>query len=130
MDDPREPGRAPPVPEPAKGCSIDEVRSIADQLLGVERTAGGLSEAADALASGTLAKSPATSIAWLVANAALGREESRGGHHRRDFPSTRDEWRIRQAVDRDGWTSIPVSDRADVNPSRTDGPRSRPGPAG
>ena len=28
----------------------------------------------------------------LVARAALDREESRGAHHRRDFPARRDEW--------------------------------------
>jgi L-aspartate oxidase len=32
-------------------------------------------------------------LATLVATAAIWREESRGGHHRTDFPDTRDEWR-------------------------------------
>jgi len=33
-------------------------------------------------------------LAMLVAQAALWREESRGGHYRSDFPERRDEWRV------------------------------------
>ena len=33
-------------------------------------------------------------LAMLVAQAALWREESRGGHFRSDFPERRDEWRV------------------------------------
>ena len=33
-------------------------------------------------------------LAKLVAEAALWREESRGGHYRNDFPASRDDWRV------------------------------------
>ena len=31
-------------------------------------------------------------LAYLVTSAALGRKESRGGHHRLDFPETESDW--------------------------------------
>jgi L-aspartate oxidase len=36
--------------------------------------------------------------ARLIAEAALMRRESRGGHYRADFPTTRREWRGRHIV--------------------------------
>jgi L-aspartate oxidase len=35
-------------------------------------------------------------VGWVMARAALGREESRGAHFRLDFPAPRQEWRYRQ----------------------------------
>jgi L-aspartate oxidase len=44
----------------------------------------------------------------LLAQAALRRRESRGGHFRSDFPETRPGWRVRQAVSSQGWAKLPV----------------------
>ncbi len=35
-------------------------------------------------------------VGWVMAEAALRREESRGAHHRVDFPEPKREWRHRQ----------------------------------
>ena len=50
----------------------------------------------------------ATLVALLLAQAALRRRESRGGHFRSDFPETRPEWRFRRAVSSRGWARLPV----------------------
>ena len=36
-----------------------------------------------------------TRLGWLMAQAALTRTESRGGHFRRDYPTAREHWRQR-----------------------------------
>ncbi|HEU4597087.1 MAG TPA: L-aspartate oxidase [Pyrinomonadaceae bacterium] len=52
------------------------------------------------------------SVAQLVARSALWREESRGGHHRVDFPRRDDErWRVHSVIQKDaGLTSSPSID--------------------
>jgi L-aspartate oxidase len=98
---------------PYVGLRIEEVRSVADLHLGVVRSGVGLRT----VIAGLVAPPPAgrephhpdraaTLIAWLLASAALRREESRGGHFRTDFPEPRPEWRVRQAVTRQGWMRI------------------------
>jgi L-aspartate oxidase len=110
--DPQEPLNGEP---PYVGLPIEEVRSMADLHLGVVRDGLGLRT----VTAGLVAPPPvgmdlhhpdrvATLIAWLLARAALRREESRGGHFRRDFPEPRREWLVRQAVTLEGWTRLPA----------------------
>jgi L-aspartate oxidase len=100
---------------PYVGLPIEEVRSVADLHLGVVRSGVGLRTVAAALVAPPptssrpeLTDRTATLIAWLLAEAAFRREESRGGHFRTDFPETRPEWRVRQALTQRGWTRIPA----------------------
>jgi L-aspartate oxidase len=97
---------------PIGGLPLAEVRRLADQTLGVRRIGPELEAVLDRLASAEHPQGDpvASLVAWLMTVAALRREESRGGHFRVDFPRGRPRWRVRQAVDRDGWWSIPVSD--------------------
>jgi L-aspartate oxidase len=50
----------------------------------------------DQIAAGNLGTSSRNfvTLAWLVAGAALWREESRGGHYRSDFPEQRDDFKV------------------------------------
>jgi L-aspartate oxidase len=100
---------------PYVGLPIEEVRSVADLHLGVVRSGVGLRTVAAALLAppptGTRPEPTdraATLIAWLLAEGALRRQESRGGHFRTDFPEPRPVWRFRQAVMRQGWARIPA----------------------
>jgi L-aspartate oxidase len=101
---------------PYVGLPISEVRSVADLHLGVVRTGVGLRTVSAAFVApaprGMQPGHPdrvATLIAWLLAEAARRREESRGGHYRADFPEPRPEWRLRQAVTPRGWARLPVA---------------------
>jgi L-aspartate oxidase len=101
---------------PYVGLPIDEVRSVADLHLGVVRNPVGLRTVSAALvappppgASPHPTDLAGTLVAWLLAMAALRREESRGGHFRTDFPEPRPEWRLRQAVTPQGWARLPVA---------------------
>jgi L-aspartate oxidase len=99
-----------------RALPLPEIRAVADRFLGVRRLAPELGALLDRLASSRAAKGSAvgTLIAWLVAASALRREESRGGHHREDFPFQRPEWRFRQGVDASGWWSLPVPNDEEV----------------
>ncbi|MEX0984271.1 MAG: FAD-binding protein, partial [Actinomycetota bacterium] len=96
--------------EPDGRLPLVEVRSLADRTLGVRRNGPELEALLDRLASAAHPDGDrvATLVASSMAAAALRREESRGGHFRVDFPRDRQRWRMRQAVDRDGWWTIPV----------------------
>jgi L-aspartate oxidase len=101
---------------PYLGLPIEEVRSVADLHLGVVRNGVGLQTVTAALVApapaGQRPMAPdraATLIAWLLAEAALRREESRGGHFRSDFPDPHPEWRLRQVVVPHGWARLPVA---------------------
>ena len=96
---------------PAGAVAIDEVRSLADRFLGVIRTGPELEAVGPKLqgSDDPSGDGAATLIALLLAEAALRREESRGGHYRSDFPEARPEWRLRQAVSIHGWAKLPVS---------------------
>ena len=107
---PSEPAGDPPS---HTGLPLDMVRSLSDRFMGVIRTGAELAAASTKLAGASGNEAPAaTLVAWLVARAAHRRTESRGGHYRRDFPEPRAEWRIRQAISHQGWTSIPVEESA------------------
>jgi L-aspartate oxidase len=99
---------------PYVGLPIAEVRSVADLHLGVVRSGVGLRTVASALVApppAIVQAAPdrtATLVAWLLAEAARRREESRGGHYRTDFPESRPEWRLRQVVGSQGWTALSV----------------------
>ena len=97
--------------EPPGGLALDEIRSLADRFLGVTRMGPELEavEAKLAAAGGPGGARPASLIAWLLAQAAKRREESRGGHYRKDFPDSDPDWRVRQAVGKLGWTGLTVN---------------------
>ena len=101
------------VGSPPRGAlPLQEIRAVADRYLGVRRNGPELEALLDRLreAKPAVGDATATLVVWLVAAAALRREESRGGHHRVDFPQARPIWRVRQAVDPAGWWTLPVSE--------------------
>ncbi len=104
-DVPRPPASFAPVPtdvdvgadeRPEALALLARMRSILTREVGVVRTEPGLAEAEIALAD-LLARAPAGAwhaadqlrVAALIARAARGRRESRGGHRRADFPNPR-----------------------------------------
>jgi len=105
------------------GAVQDELRRLMTADVGVLRSADGLARAARRLAGLTRwpAPAPATrdggpapagegprswetanllQLGGLLARLALAREESRGAHHRREYPGPVDAWRVRQVVRR------------------------------
>ena len=78
----------PPAPgHAAADAALPEVRRIVSRDLGVLRDGAGLERAVAAL-SPHAAASDAGLLALMIARAALARCESRGGHHRTDYPAT------------------------------------------
>jgi L-aspartate oxidase len=80
----------------------DDLRRRAWEALGLERDAAGLEPLIEELGRARTVPAPVrsraqaearnlTDVAWAMAASALFREESRGGHYRRDFPDTDDE---------------------------------------
>jgi L-aspartate oxidase len=100
---------APLGSDPVGALALATIRDLADRFLGVRRNGPELEALLDRLTSRDPDGDRAvTLVAWSIAAAASRREESRGGHLRVDFPTTRDRWRVRQAVGRSGWTTEPV----------------------
>ena len=95
-----------PAPEPGPVPSIDDVRDVVWRHVGLRRAAPALDDAVGTLrrwggavrqAAGArmndlelLHLRSIVTVGWMMAVAALRREESRGGHFRTDFPSRDD----------------------------------------
>ncbi len=83
----------------AAQVAADAIRQIMWDLVGIDRDAAGLSAAISALReigrrlpAGATEEANMVLAATLIAQAALERDESRGGHYRRDFPKSRPKW--------------------------------------
>jgi L-aspartate oxidase len=90
-DEPRLAGR---LEERSPALIDTEIRSLMWRAVGLSREAPSLREAVDQLETARERSALAT-VGWLIARAALRREESRGGHYRADFPQKDDvHWRF------------------------------------
>jgi len=94
--------------EPTGAMALPAIRERADRFLGVRRDGPELDKLAAELASAADAGGgrAATLIAWLMAQAASRRTESRGGHFRVDHPEPDPAWAVRQVVDHRGWSTL------------------------
>jgi len=103
--------------------ATEEIRDLMWRHAGLFRTREGLTAAVEMLDRARIAASPSTMqewrhrnlviVAWLIAHAALRREESRGGHFRADFPDRDDRrWSI-HVVDAGG-SAVPAKDAEDT----------------
>jgi L-aspartate oxidase len=85
-------------------ASMQELRELMWSACGIRRSGPELEAALSAmdhmgdLSGGSRALQLARATARLVVEAALYRQESRGAHHRSDFPSSTDPWRASRAV--------------------------------
>ncbi len=92
---------APPlVDRGAAQVAADDVRSVMWEHAGISRTAKGLRECLSVLSAieerlpiGATEEANMVETARLIAEAALMRKESRGGHFRSDFPHAKRKWR-------------------------------------
>lgn len=84
----------------AAQVAADEIRRIMWEYAGIDRSAKGLrtciellDDIEQRLPEGATEELNMVQTASLIADAALMRKESRGGHYRSDFPRTRGKWR-------------------------------------
>jgi L-aspartate oxidase len=90
----------PPLPDRgAAQVAADTIRAVMWEQSGIDRTARGLRECLaalsdihDRLPAGATEELNLCETAILIATSALARKESRGGHHRSDFPKPRRGW--------------------------------------
>ena len=100
---PRESWKVPPlVDRGAAQVAADEIRQVMWEWAGIDRTARGLrkclmrlGEIAGRLSPGATEERNLAETARLIAEAALMRRESRGGHYRSDYPQRKQAWRGR-----------------------------------
>jgi L-aspartate oxidase len=93
----------PPLPDRgAAQVAADAVRAVMWDYAAIDRNAEGLRQGVAALAEiasrlppGATEEGNLVETAMLIAQAALARQESRGGHFRSDFPKSRAEWKGR-----------------------------------
>ena len=94
---------APPLSDRgAAQVAADDIRRVMWDNAGIDRTAerlrdglAALAEIADRLPMGATEEQNMVDTARLIAEAALLRKESRGGHYRSDFPHTKRKWQKR-----------------------------------
>jgi len=96
--------------------AIAQLRALMWRDVGLIRTEEGLrralaeiAELEPTLARGVVGRNLAA-VASAVANAALNRTESRGGHHRMDHPETRPEWKHHTLVTPEPEARVPLRD--------------------
>jgi L-aspartate oxidase len=102
--------------EDAALAAADELRALMWEHAGIERTSTGLRICLEAL-NAIAARLPASATdaanmaltARLITEAALLREESRGGHYRSDFPQPRRAFAVHHVRSRMGATCTPVT---------------------
>jgi L-aspartate oxidase len=90
----------PPLPDRgAAQVAADAIRALMWEKSGIDRNAKGLRECLvtlrdihDRLPPGATEELNLCETAQMIASAALARKESRGGHHRSDFPKPRRGW--------------------------------------
>lgn len=122
----------PPLPTnivPPQSWQGDEallraIQATMSEKVGVVRDGDGLRQALKRLAElgerATGLSRAWVTTAWLIAMAALTREESRGAHFRRDFPQPDDaRWRVRliwQSQGTEVWQASPLMHLAPIRP--------------
>jgi L-aspartate oxidase len=97
------PWRVPPlIDRGAAQVAADDVRRVMWECAGIVRTAKGLrtciaqlEDIGQRLPDGATEETNMVDTSLLIAEAALLRKESRGGHHRADFPKAKRKWQRR-----------------------------------